>query len=433
MTATSLVGFNDQPGSYWFLLAPATRTPVPRQWENRLTGMTGAATATHVYDGDGVRVRAVITTPVSISSVYVGNYFEITGGITRTYYYAGNVRVAERYSNTLYYLLTDHLGSTAVTTDASGNRVTELRYYPYGGDRYNGTNQKTTYRFTGQRWDPGTALYFYGSRWYDPVIGRFIQADTIVPQPGNPQALNRYAYVLNNPLRFTDPTGMFSEDEIMQYYGVKTWEEVLAIFGKGGKLEGQWGWLETLRQAKLGDEVWFNANASLTSPDAENGVQFKGVFAEDKEGHLRIRNLSGDGSQDNLLLDPDAVVRAQASTSYALFRNDPSSQLTPRLWVGEWQANKQYLHLQSVNWDYLLNPIAVSHLVESTGITLFTGGLAVGQFAAAGALCVEPVTCAGGVLMGINGVASLTATYFLGQGTVALAEHYWHESTAYGP
>ncbi len=161
-----------------------------------------------------MRVRAVITTPVSIASVYVGNYFEITGGITRTYYYAGNVRVAERYSNTLYYLLTDHLGSTAVTTDASGARVTELRYYPYGGDRYNGTNQKTTYRFTGQRWDPGTALYFYGSRWYDPVIGRFLSADTIVPQPGNPQALNRYSYVGNRPLRYTDPTGhAWKEDD----------------------------------------------------------------------------------------------------------------------------------------------------------------------------------------------------------------------------
>lgn len=117
--------------------------------------MSGAATETHVYDGDGVRVRAVITTPASISSVYVGNYYEITSGITRTYYYAGNVRVAERYSNTLHYLLTDHLGSTATTTDASGARVAELRYYPFGDTRHNsGTEtpsltQKTTFRFTG--------------------------------------------------------------------------------------------------------------------------------------------------------------------------------------------------------------------------------------------------------------------------------------------
>jgi RHS repeat-associated protein len=61
--------------------------------------------------------------------------------------------------------------------------------------------------FTGQRWDSGTGLYWHNSRWYDPLIGRFIQADTIVPQPGNPQALNRYSYTLNNPVKYTDPTG----------------------------------------------------------------------------------------------------------------------------------------------------------------------------------------------------------------------------------
>ena len=50
-------------------------------------------------------------------------------------------------------------------------------------------------------------LYYYGARYYDPTLGRFIQPDSIVPEPGNPQSLNRYAYVNNNPLRYTDPSG----------------------------------------------------------------------------------------------------------------------------------------------------------------------------------------------------------------------------------
>src|SRR4030065_178356 len=54
--------------------------------------------------------------------------------------------------------------------------------------------------------DPPPTVY-YGARWYDPVVGRFLQADTIVPSPGNPQSLNRYSYVLNNPLRYKDPSG----------------------------------------------------------------------------------------------------------------------------------------------------------------------------------------------------------------------------------
>ncbi len=81
-------------------------------------------------------------------------------------------------------------------------------------------------------------MYWYRSRWYDPEIGCFIQPDTIVPERGNPQSLSRYAYVLNNPLRYTDPTGMFSEDEIMKYLGVKTWEEERRRIGAEEALAG---------------------------------------------------------------------------------------------------------------------------------------------------------------------------------------------------
>ncbi len=59
--------------------------------------------------------------------------------------------------------------------------------------------------FTGQRLD-GTGLHFYNARYYDSLLGRFISADTIVPGVDS-QAYNRYAYVRNNPLRYTDPTG----------------------------------------------------------------------------------------------------------------------------------------------------------------------------------------------------------------------------------
>jgi len=70
------------------------------------------------------------------------------------------------------------------------------------------------YRFTGQRWDGVIRLYDYNARWYDPAIGRFIQSDSIVPEPGNPQGLNRYTYVRNNPVRYTDPSGhwLFEDD-----------------------------------------------------------------------------------------------------------------------------------------------------------------------------------------------------------------------------
>jgi RHS repeat-associated protein len=61
--------------------------------------------------------------------------------------------------------------------------------------------------FTGQRWESGLDLYDYRARFYDPLLGRFVSPDTIVPEPGNPQDWNRYSYVTNNPLKFVDPDG----------------------------------------------------------------------------------------------------------------------------------------------------------------------------------------------------------------------------------
>jgi len=85
--------------------------------------------------------------------------------------------------------------------------VAELRYKAWGETRYTYGTTPTTYRFTGQREDATIGVYFYNARYYDPALGRFIAPDTLVPEPGNPQSLNRYAYTLNNPLRYTDPTG----------------------------------------------------------------------------------------------------------------------------------------------------------------------------------------------------------------------------------
>jgi RHS repeat-associated protein len=69
--------------------------------------------------------------------------------------------------------------------------------------------------FTGQRQIAELGMYHYGARFYSPKLGRFLSADTIVPGYDNPQNLNRYSYVINNPLRYTDPTGhMYSAGEV---------------------------------------------------------------------------------------------------------------------------------------------------------------------------------------------------------------------------
>ncbi len=176
--------------------------------ENRLVGVSGAITASFVYDGDGNRVKGTIS---GTTTTYVGNYYEWTGSTTtmKKYYYAGTTRVAERTgSSTLNYLLGDHLGSQSITTSSSGAKTGEIRYYPWGTERYTWGTTPTTYHFTGQRLESVLGLYFYNARWYDPAAGRFLSPDTLIPeQSQGVQAWDRYAYTNNSPIIYFDPSG----------------------------------------------------------------------------------------------------------------------------------------------------------------------------------------------------------------------------------
>jgi RHS repeat-associated protein len=92
-------------------------------------------------------------------------------------------------------------------TDTGGNQInTTMKYLPFGVCRNSPENFPTDKLFTGQRLD-GTGLYYYGARYYDAGMGRFISADIIIPHPTNPQSFNRYSYCLNNPLKYVDPSG----------------------------------------------------------------------------------------------------------------------------------------------------------------------------------------------------------------------------------
>jgi RHS repeat-associated protein len=83
----------------------------------------------------------------------------------------------------------------------------------FGNYRGTAPTQTVTDRdFTGQPQNRAVGLLYYQARFYVPGIGRFASADTLVPDPMNPQQFNRYSYVLNNPLRYSDPTGRMCYD-----------------------------------------------------------------------------------------------------------------------------------------------------------------------------------------------------------------------------
>ncbi len=119
------------------------------------------------------------------------------------YYFANGQRIAKREGNgPLIYLYHDHPGSASAASSAGAlvaNSAT--RYYPYGALRSGGSGLPTDYRFTGQRRSADTGLDWFQSRWYSSNLGIFTQPDTIVPDPGNPQSLNRYAARLSTRMQ----------------------------------------------------------------------------------------------------------------------------------------------------------------------------------------------------------------------------------------
>jgi RHS repeat-associated protein len=131
-------------------------------------------------------------------------------GTTQAASYGHLQQIAKRGGRSgRFYLHGDHLGSTAVATSNTGAKTHDVRYFAYGAPRTGDLFAlPTDHTFTGQKLDRDTGLMYYGARYYDPALGMFLSPDTLVPEPGNPQSLNRYSYVRNNPLRLVDPSGM---------------------------------------------------------------------------------------------------------------------------------------------------------------------------------------------------------------------------------
>ncbi len=255
--------------------------------ENRLVSVSGAATASFTYDADGNRIKSVVN---GETTIFVGSLYEkklVGSTTTHTKYYTfGGRRIAVRVAGILSWLLSDHLGSTAVTADgATGGRTGELWYKPWGESRgtpYGVT--PTTYRFTGQREDASIGLYFYHARYYDPAVGRFISADTIVPQPGNPQSLNRYSYVGNQPLIYIDPTGhaQVCGSDVDGGCGGSDALHAIETYLMQGKY--RWGYLE----ARLAYYQFFLAHPNASAPESYQPLTRNPAAAQELKGLMSL-------------------------------------------------------------------------------------------------------------------------------------------------
>jgi RHS repeat-associated protein len=161
------------------------------------------------------------------TTIYVGGLFEkVTTSAGTDYRHmiraGGSTIIVSRPTsgaNSVYYVTSDHIGSSSAITNSSGGILVNSSFGPFGARR--GSNwtatpsagdwsaiASTTRRgFTEHTMLDNMNFIHMNGRVYDQLLGRFVSADPLISDPANTQSFNRYSYVYNNPLSFTDPSG----------------------------------------------------------------------------------------------------------------------------------------------------------------------------------------------------------------------------------
>ena len=193
---------------------------------DRLTSISGGATASFTYDALGRRTSKTVSgtttkfvydglNPVqerNSSNAVTANL--LTGGLDQ--YFSRTVGATQRV------FMTDALGSTVALTDSSQAVQTSYTYEPFGRTTQTGAADTSSFKYTGRE-DDGTGLYYYRARYYNPVLQRFVSEDPI----GLSGGINAYSYAINNPLSYVDPTGKL------------IWILVGALVGEVSNIAGQ--------------------------------------------------------------------------------------------------------------------------------------------------------------------------------------------------
>ena len=186
-------------------------------------------------------------------------------------YYAEGKLLATRTGALLTYVQSDHLGSTSTLTDASGSVIARERYSAFGERRRGEMPLTTDQLYTSQQYNSLSGLYHYSDgksagRFYDPLLARFVMADSITPGKGS-IALNRYAYANDSPIVFSDPTGhaVWSEKDGPAY---ETHEQLIDAVGA-------YDTPSEVRWTGIYSEAYPNYAPPMSEPDRNYGYRLK--------------------------------------------------------------------------------------------------------------------------------------------------------------
>ena len=195
--------------------------------ENRIVTAAGGGANSYVYNADGKRVRRMVGAQTffhvyGIGGELVGEYLwnGSTAALQKEYGYRDGEMLIVAEGATVRWLVTDHLGTPRILADQAGSLagITRHDYFPFGEENLLGAQrigngyqpEGVRQKYTGKERDNETGLDFLGARYLSNVQGRFTSVDSLRASGKRyiPQSWNRYSYALNNPLMYTDPTGL---------------------------------------------------------------------------------------------------------------------------------------------------------------------------------------------------------------------------------
>ncbi len=197
---------------------------------NRLKEETSVFDIDYTYDSMGNRTQEVegaVTTNYTYSNM-MRLLSKTEGNVSTTFGYDRNGNLTSKTEGNSSYAYVWDYDNRLKEVRQNGNLLFSYTYDP-NGRRVRSLNSGTgteKYTFTGQFIEAEIGLYYFGARWYDASLGRFISEDPIKGSMTSSQSQNPYVYCMNNPLRFVDPTGMLMSDPhpyvpgtIQTYYG----------------------------------------------------------------------------------------------------------------------------------------------------------------------------------------------------------------------
>jgi RHS repeat-associated protein len=178
--------------------------------ENRIVS---AGSTTYTYDGDSLRVKTT-SGKLYWRSIGIDTLTEtdVSGNTTAEFIYFAGRRVAMRDgAGNVYYIFADHLGSSRIVTNSTGTVCRDMDYFPLGYPKITlNTCATLLYKFAGYERDVETGLNYAFARYQHEAWGRFMSPDPLEGSADNPQSLNRYAYVQNDPVNLVDPLGLIA-------------------------------------------------------------------------------------------------------------------------------------------------------------------------------------------------------------------------------